>query len=114
MSLRWFVQEIVMLKKDKKVPMVLVGNKLDLESERRVNRTTGAQAIAGTAPNPLVKNSSTFYGAYDAHNQASYLSCIWYFTNFIQILKFNPKGLLFSGMFYLFVSISLLISPRIR
>ena len=63
-----------MLKKDKKVPMVLVGNKLDLESERRVNRTTGAQAIAGTAPNPLVKNSSTFYGAYDAHNQASYLS----------------------------------------
>ena len=56
-----------MLKKDKKVPMVLVGNKLDLESERRVNRTTGAQAIAGTASNPLVKNSSTFYGAYDAH-----------------------------------------------
>ena len=35
------MKEIITVKKDKKTPMMLVGNKLDLEGERQVLRTSG-------------------------------------------------------------------------
>ena len=39
------MKEIITVKKDKKTPMMLVGNKLDLEGERQVLRTSGNQLI---------------------------------------------------------------------
>ena len=35
------IKDIVTIKKDKKTPMILIGNKLDLESERQVLRSSG-------------------------------------------------------------------------
>lgn len=38
------MKEIITVKKDKKTPIMLVGNKLDLDGDRQVLRTSGNRA----------------------------------------------------------------------
>jgi Ras-related protein Rap-2C len=39
------IKDIVTMKKDKKTPIILLGNKLDLDPEREVLRTSGNMKI---------------------------------------------------------------------